>query len=56
MAVPVVLNCLNAKAIPSCNHGCNKNRTSYHLPVKYSSNENRIQCINRMMKTDLEWK
>lgn len=56
MAVPVVLNCLNAKAIPSCNHGCNKNRTSYHLhPVKYSVNENRIRCINRMMKVDSEW-
>ena len=56
MAVPVVMNCLNAKVIPSCNHGCNKKRTSYHLhPVKYSSNENQIRCINRMLRMDSEW-
>ena len=56
MAVPIVLNCLNAKAIVSCNHGCNKNTTSFHLhPVKFSGHKNRIRCITRMMRMDSKW-
>lgn len=43
ITVPMVLNCLKAESIPSCNHGCNKTTLSYHLhPVKFSVNENRI--------------
>ena len=56
MVVPVVFNCINAKVIPSCNHNCNKNITSYHYhPVKFSIHENRIRCIDRMKKMDTKW-
>ena len=56
MAVPMVLNCLKAESIPSCNHGCNKTTLSYHLhPVKFSVNENRIRCIHRIVTGDSRW-
>ena len=49
MAVPTSMNCIGAKAIPSCNHNGNRSVLNYHMhPVKFSKEENRELCIGRM--------
>ena len=54
VAVPTSMNCIGADAIESCNHNGNRSVLNYHLhPVKFSKEENRVLCIERMNMSSL---
>ena len=54
MALPTSMNCIAAKAIVSCNHNGNRSVLNYHMhPVKFSVEENRNMCLQRMQLTRL---